>query len=222
MLKRIVWLLVLVLVAALAYGGWGYRDARVDTPALAARADALIADGRGGAALGPERRALLLAVEDPSFLRHVGFDLTTPGAGATTITQSLAKREGFADFSPGLKKLRQTGYALGLEAGLSKPQILALFLDSVPMGRLGDGPDAAWVDGLHAASLALYQADPDTLPLRDFARLVAVMIAPGELRLSDPGPRLEARVDRILALTSGRCTPRDHDDVWLEGCAEAN
>ena len=216
LLKRLVLLGAALIIAALAYGWTGFRDARAAADTLAARADALIAEGRGGMALGQDRLDWLLAVEDPAFEVHAGFDLTTPGAGATTITQSLAKREGFADFTPGLKKLRQTGYAIGLETRLSKPQILALFLDSVPMGT---GPDGSWIDGFFSASAAFYDAPPASIAPDAFHRLLAVLIAPGTLSLADPDPALDARAARIAALLAGQCAPIGHDDVWLNGCA---
>jgi len=50
----------------------------------------------------------LLAVEDPNFYQHSGVDLTTPGAGITTITQGLVKQLYFSEFRPGFAKLRQT------------------------------------------------------------------------------------------------------------------
>ena len=216
-LKTFVLLGGLLVLLGLGYGVTGWIDAREDAPALAARADDLIAEGRGGGDLGPDRQALLLAVEDPAFAVHHGFDLTTDGAGATTITQSLAKREGFADFTPGLKKIRQTGYAVGLESRLSKGQILALFLDSVPMGQ---GPGGSgWIDGLFAAAEAHFGAPPGAVAEEEFHRLVAVMIAPGQLSLADPGEDLSQRAARIAALGAGRCTPAGHGDVWLEGCA---
>ena len=214
-LKILFWLGVAALCAALLYGYLGYRDARADGPELAQRADALIAQGRSGEVLGMDRRALLLAVEDPAFGTHVGFDLTTPGAGATTITQSLSKREGFADFTPGLQKLRQTGYAVGLERALTKSQILALFLDSVPMGK---GPDGTWIDGMFAASQAHFDAPPQAIALDDFTRLVAVMIAPARLSLAAPNAQTATRVARIDRLRAGQCQPDGHQDVWLEGC----
>ncbi len=218
LLKTLVWCGVLLLCAAMAYAYQGYRDARADAPALAERANTLIAQGRGGAALGPDRVAQLLLIEDPAFQNHVGFDLTTPGAGATTITQSLAKREGFADFTSGLRKLRQTGYAIGLERGLSKAQILALFLDSVPMGR---GPDGIWIDGLFAASQTHFGDQPQNVSDEDFARLIAVMIAPGRLALADPNDELASRTARILRRLAEDCAPAGHRDVWLDGCASA-
>ena len=111
--------LVGFLLICIASFGWlagkAWRDARVAGPELSARADALIADGKGWQMLGPVRRKWLLIVEDPTFETHEGIDLTTPGAGITTITQSLSKRLAFDDFQPGIAKLRQTAYAMSLE-----------------------------------------------------------------------------------------------------------
>lgn len=216
LIRTVVWLALLMLVALGGYGYLGFRDARAAAPELAKRADALIASGRGGVALGVDRRAMLLAVEDPAFGSHYGMDFTTPGAGATTITQSLAKAEGFADFTPGLQKIRQTGFAVGLETRLSKPQILALFLDDVPMGA---GPDGPWLTGLFAASEAYFEALPSAVPEEDYLALIAVMIAPAQLRLSAPDAALQDRVDRIARLLAGACAPDGHGDVWLAGCA---
>ncbi|MEY1555492.1 transglycosylase domain-containing protein [Yoonia sp. R2331] len=212
---------LLVLVALLGCGiyGWiGYRDGLRASVELAPQADALIAAGQGGGALGPGRQAMLLAVEDPAFFTHVGFDLTTPGGGITTITQSLAKRQGFDEFIPGYRKLRQTTYAIGLERGLTKPQILALFLDSVSMGR---GPDGDWITGLFPASLAHFDATPDAIPEDDFIALVAVMIAPRDLALGEADAVLQTRIARIKRLLEGACEPLGNSDVWLEGCAGA-
>ena len=52
--------------------------------------------------LSEEQLRILLAVEDPNFFSHSGIDLSTPGAGLTTITQALAKRLYFEQFQPGL------------------------------------------------------------------------------------------------------------------------
>ena len=216
LLRLTVWALVLVLAAALTYAGIGYRDALADTPQLALRADQLIASGRGGDDLGERHKDILLAVEDPAFYQHVGFDLTTPGGGITTITQSLSKREGFADFRPGIAKLRQTAYAIGLERGLTKEQILALFLQSVEMGQ---GPDGDWITGLFEASEAHFGRAPAELEDTEFMKLVAVMISPSYLKLADPGPELDARVTRIEALVAGQCEPDGNGDVWLLACA---
>ncbi len=216
-LKTLVWLGVIVLLGVISYGYLGYRDARLDAVSLAPRADALIADGKGGRNLGSGRQTALLRVQDPAFFTHAGIDMTTAGAGATTITQSLAKREGFADFAPGLMKIRQIGYALGLETRLTKPQILALFLDSVPMGR---GADQLWINGMYPAAQAFFGQPVAELSDTDFHALLAVMIAPRRLELATPGPALRQRKERISRLLARECEPLSHDDVWLDGCAE--
>ena len=210
------WLMLMWLAALLLYGAKGYVDAVRAGPALAARADRLIAAGRGAAGLGPDRIEMLLEVDDPGFRRHGGIDMSTPGAGRTTITQSLAKRLGFERFSPGLRKIRQSGYALGLEQVLSKPQILALFLDTAEMGP---GRNGRWVKGFYTASLDHYGRPPAALERRQFLSLLAVLVAPREFSLDRPDPALDERVARIERLIARQCRPRDHNDVRLEGCA---
>ncbi len=209
-------LVLLFLLAVAAYAAKGWYDAAHDAPALAARADTLIAAGRGTEGLGEGRFEWLLAVQDPGFAIHSGVDLQTAGAGITTMTQSLAKRVAFEAFKPGYRKLRQTTYAMGLERSLTKPQIAALFLDTVPMGN---GPDG-WMTGFYSASKAVFGMAPAELPKRDFLRLVAVMIAPGKLTLIGPDEALKQRVDRISRLVDGDCRASGLMDVWLDGCAE--
>ncbi len=203
-------LLLLPILAAFCYVALGYWDAVRHSDVYAARADALIAQGSG-----PERLQQLLRVQDPGFLQHAGVDLTTTGAGQTTLTQSLSKRLGFKAFRPGIGKIRQTGFALGLETRLTKEQILTLFLDTVEMGQ---GPDG-WMTGFFAASEQVYDRPPAGLSDREFVRLLAVLIAPGQFRLLTTDAALVERSARIERLLAGRCTPLDHGDVWLEGCA---
>lgn len=215
LLKIVAGLLVAVLLAASLYGADGYLDALDASEELAARADQLIAENRGAPGLGPKRIEQLLQVQDPCFWTHRGVDLTTPGAGITTMTQSLAKRVGFENFRPGFRKIRQTGYALGLEQRLSKQQIIALFLDTAEMGR---GPDG-WMTGFYVASEAIFGRPVAALDNREFLSLVAVMISPARFDLRSNDSSLAERVGRIERLISGGCTPNSLGDVWLEGCA---
>ncbi len=210
-------LLLLCLLASVVYGWIGYRDGLRDAVPLAQRADELIALGQGDSDLGLDHRAILIAVEDPAFYTHVGFDFTTPGAGITTITQSLSKRQAFDEFIPGYRKLRQTTYAIGLEKGLTKPQILTLFLETVSMGR---GPDGNWITGLFAASEAHYGLPPQQISKDQFIALVAVMIAPRDLALGKSDAGLQDRIGRIARLLAGTCAPLSNRDVGLDGCAE--
>jgi monofunctional biosynthetic peptidoglycan transglycosylase len=213
--KAVVVAVLLLAAAALAYGADGYFDARRDARQLGPRADRLIAQGRGAADLGPGRIEQLLRVEDPGFAGHKGVDFSTPGAGMTTLTQSVGKRVGFANFRPGLRKIRLIGYAMGLERGLTKAQIAALYLDTVGMGR---GP-GGWMTGFYEASRRIYGRPPALLSEAEFLSLVAVPIAPRMFDLQHPNEALRKRVGRIQRLVHDQCRPSGMRDVWLEGCS---
>ncbi len=197
------------------YAGLGYYDALKDSVSLKLRADALIASHHGPEDLTQRKLDALIRVEDPGFWQHNGFDVTTKGAGVTTITQSLSKRLAFEHFKPGIGKIRQTSYALGLEQRLSKKEILALFLDTAEMGQ---GPNG-WMKGVFTASQQLYGKPPAALTDRQWLMIVAAGIAPKQFTLMAPDKALDQRVGRIERLIAGQCTPRDVSDVWLEGCA---
>lgn len=206
--------LLLIATLGFGYGALGYWDAIRQANEFAKRADELIAEGHGPEALGAERLRQLIMVQDPGFWEHAGIDLTTNGAGATTISQSLSKRLGFDEFRPGVGKIRQTGFAFGLESRLEKEQILALWLDTVEMGR---GPDG-WMTGFFQASMSVYGKPPVELTDDEFLRLIAVLIAPGKYRLLEEDEALDERITRISRLLAGECTPGGHKDVWLDGC----
>lgn len=205
---------VLALIAAGGYGAKGYYDATSASDLLRDRADKLIANDRGGDALGAQKLGQLLLVQDPTFRSHSGVDHSAPGAGVTTITQSVSKRLAFEKFTPGLGKIRQTGYALGLEGTLSKDQILALWLDTLEMGN---GPEG-WMTGFHTASEAIYSQPPASLTDEQYFRLLAVLIAPGKYNLLSNDDDLSDRVKRIAKRIAGDCSPIDNSDVWLDGC----
>lgn len=208
--------IVLIFVALLAYGVEGYFSARSDARSLGLRANKLIAEHRGPKDLGPGRIDQLLMVEDPGFWTHSGTNWTTPGSGLTTLTQSLGKRVGFENFRPGLQKIRLIGYAMGLESKLSKAQILALYLDTVWMGR---GPSGSMV-GMFNASEKIFGKPPSALNQHQFLTLLAVPISPRTLTLSPPNSALLDRTARIERLVERKCTPAGLRDVWLKGCAQ--
>ncbi len=105
---------------------------------------------------------------------------------------------------------------MGLEARLSKNQILALWLDTLEMG---EGPDG-WITGFHNASSAIYGRSPIELSNAEFIRLVAVLIAPGSFKLEENDTVLDERAGRIERLVQGVCEPKGLGDVWLEGCRQ--
>ncbi len=208
-------ILVVLLSLAFLYGAKGWYDARAEAEPLRARARALEVDGRGAESLSSERLAALIKVQDPSFFVHSGIDFSTHGAGLTTLTQSLSKRLAFSTFRPGMGKIRQTGYAIGLDSVLTKQEQIALFLDTVSMGNSRNG----WVTGFHQASWVFFDASPNDISEQQFLSLIAVLIAPSRLKLSAPDQLLDERVRRIDLLIKNDCQPNGFNDVWLEGCA---
>lgn len=212
--KTFKYLLVVIPMFLLGYGLFGYGSAALDSEKLQRRAQTLISERKGAYALGPNRLELLLNVEDPGFFSHSGVDFNSKGAGATTLTQSLAKRLAFNKFRPGIGKIKQTTYAMSLEQRLTKNEILALFFESVPMGR---GPDG-WTTGFFNASHAFYGGPPSKISDNEYIELISVMIAPSRLNYITRNEEFESRLLRITRLNNGECEPLSHRDVWLEGC----
>jgi hypothetical protein len=136
---------IAILLAA-AYYVNEVRVARLRTPDLIAAARSRYGTQVTPADLSPERRAMLLAVEDPTFMRHHGVDLATPGAGMTTITQGLVKLIYFPKgFRQGIAKIRQTLIAhYVLDSLVSKDDQLLLFLNIAYLGRK-DGKAVSWL-----------------------------------------------------------------------------
>ncbi|MEM8963314.1 MAG: biosynthetic peptidoglycan transglycosylase [Acidobacteriota bacterium] len=157
----------------------------------------------------------LLAVEDPSFYRHNGVDLTTPGAGLTTLTQGLVKIHYFDDFQPGLGKIDQTILALHLDRALTKRQQLVLLLNTARLGTLA----GQQVSGFASASIAYFDKDVDELTHNEFLSLVAMLVGPNHLNVMSNPEENQRRVRRILAMLAGECSPNGLTDVYYEECA---
>lgn len=198
-----------------AFGGKGWYDAVQMSDGFKVKAEQLTSSGRGVESLTSWQLDTLIKVQDPGFYSHDGIDFSSKGAGITTLTQSLAKRLGFEKFTPGIGKIRQSGFALGLDSALSKHHQVALFLDTAEMGK---GPDG-WITGFHKAAKIIYQKRVAELEENEFYSLVAVLIAPSKLKLLKPDAVLEERVARITKLAHEKCEPNNFNDVWLEGCA---
>ena len=104
----------------------------------------------------------------------------------------MSKHVGFDNFQPGLQKIRLVGYAMGLESKLSKSQILALYLDTVWMGR---GPNGSMI-GLFNASEVVFRRPPSALNQHQFLSLIAVPISPRRFNLLEPNADLNERTTR--------------------------
>jgi membrane peptidoglycan carboxypeptidase len=208
------WLgLAALLLALFAYEGFALWRATQRTPQVVAKA------ATGELKLGglPNRRiAMLIKIEDPNFWAHRGVDFSTPGAGMTTITQSLVKRFYFDDFQPGFAKLEQSLIArFVLDPAMPKQAQIAAYLNHSHFGWRNGSP----IIGLSAAARAYYRRDPAELDDRQFLSLVAMLRAPRDL---DPQRKPAAnaeRVRRIEAMLAGRCAPQGLNDDGYRACA---
>ena len=215
MKKSVGFVSAVIVTVIMVYAASGYVSAAIHSAELKQRAKTLIDTGKGAATLGEDRLQLLLLVQDPAFYHHDGVDTKTAGAGLTTVTQSVSKRLAFSEFKPGIGKIRQTAYAIALERRLTKNEILALFLETVPMGK---GPDG-WTVGFFEASEGFYGSPPHELSDSQFIELVSVMIAPSLLNHMNRDKNFTERLNRINRLYNGECLPKNNKDVWFDGCA---
>jgi membrane peptidoglycan carboxypeptidase len=189
------------------------RIARRETPALVAAATNRYGAQLKLADLSAERQAMLLAVEDPAFMRHHGVDLTTPGAGMTTITQELVKILYFPEGSePGFDKVRQTLIAqYALSAMVSKEDQLAMFLNAIYLGNKDGKP----VHGYAQGARSYFDKDFVALTDSEFLSLVAMPMDPNYFK---PGtPAHDERVKRVQAYLARQYQPDGLLDVEYKG-----
>lgn len=127
-----------------------------------------------------------LAAEDKTFFSHGGVDITgTIGAafdyatkfgsgeravGGSTITQQVAKNILLGDEYSITRKLKEMILARRIEGVLTKPQILELYLNEIPLGRRSYG--------VQAASRAYFDKDVGDLRLHEMAFLAILPKAP--------------------------------------------
>lgn len=205
--------LAIAFVTATAYYVNEVRRARNETPTLIASAWSRYGHQLTLADLSVERRAMLLAIEDPTFMEHHGVDLATPGAGMTTITQGLVKQLYFPrGFRPGLSKIRQTLIAqYALDSLVSKDEQLSLFLNMSYLGNV----DGKAVYGYAAGARSYFGKDFSALSDEEFLSLVAMLISPSTFK---PGtPAHDERMRRIHAYLSGEYRPMAVLDVEYNG-----
>ena len=198
------------------YLGWRVVSER---SRVSGRVDAIIA------AADPQERALpadrikiLLTIEDPTFLTNKGIDFESPGAGMTTLSQSLGKRIFFERFRPGFPKgelIVLTRFALYPE--VDKGRTLTAFIATANFGGKAGRP----VNGFAAGARAWLGKPLSTLNDRDYLSLIAMLPAPSTYNpLRHPAANAD-RVARIERLLARRCRPDGLRDVSLNGCDAA-
>jgi len=213
--KKFLILAVLAPVLTLTlYSAWIVADASRKTPQIMEQARRQYWTPLRPGDLSSERLHMLLAVEDPGFYSHHGVDLTTPGAGYTTITQALVKQLYFAHFRPGLAKWKQSLIALVFDRQVSKQDQLHLYLNSVYLGNW----QGREIHGFDAAARAYFNKPFAQLSDEEYLALVAMVVGPNEFHVRSHPERNADRVARIQRLLSGACKPAGMSDVFYENC----
>lgn len=205
---------LLVVVILIHYTGL-VLAARAATPGIFAEALAPDRSLVSPTRLTEVRLKWLLAVEDPRFFEHGGVDLTSPGAGLTTITQSIVKQLYFKKFKPGLGKMRQTLVAyFAVDPMVPKNDQLLYFLSAAYFGTHA----GRTVNGFGAAAQTYFGVELEALTDDQYLALVAMLVSPNRFHFERYPDTNQERVRRIKRLLAGECEPAGLRDVYYSAC----
>lgn len=151
----------------------------------------------------------LLKVEDPNFYNHNGFDITTPGAGLTTITQSIAKRFYFENFKPGIPKIKQTLIAVfAIDPLISKDDQLTVFINEYPFN--------SQAIGFSGAADYYYKKMFQELTDDEYLSIIAMFLSPEAFDIKKESKANQERVNNIQLLIKGEYTPINNLDLYYQ------
>jgi len=155
--------------------------------------------------LSKRQREILIKVQDPGFYTHNGIDLSTPGAGLTTITQAIGKKLYFNRFKPGIAKIKQSLIArFVINDLIPKDDQLTLFINTMYFGKVAEKP----IVGLESAANAYYHQPVNTLTEDQYISLIAMLIAPKTFHITEHPDRNLDRTNRIKAVIAGEYKPQ--------------
>jgi penicillin-binding protein 1A len=156
------------------------------------------------AAISPRLQQAFVAVEDHRFFRHPGVDpiavaraairnARSPGTveGASTITQQLARTLFLSNKRSYLRKAREAVLSLLIEAELTKPQILELYLNRIYL--------SAGIYGVEAMAQRVFGKRAKDLTLAESALLAGLARSPATLSPWSNLDRAIARSHVVLA-----------------------
>jgi membrane carboxypeptidase/penicillin-binding protein len=148
---------------------------------------------------------ILIKVQDPGFYDHCGIDLSTPGAGLTTITQAIVKKLYFNNFKPGIAKIKQSLIAkFVVDDLISKDDQITLFLNTMYFGKVDSKP----VVGIESAANAYYHKPARSLTEDQYISLIAMLVMPGTFHIINHPEWNKERSNRIKALVAGKYKPK--------------
>lgn len=157
-----------------------------------------------------------IATEDNAFEDHWGLDIYGIARaaivnflaggireGASTITQQVARLRYLSRERSFIRKAREASLALFLEARFSKPEILELYFNEVPLGH--------GTSGVQAASKFYFNKDVRELNWGEVAVLSSLTTRPNELSPlkypSDSARKIRVVFQRLIE--TGMITPED-------------
>lgn len=151
----------------------------------------------------------LLKVEDPNFYSHSGIDLTTKGGGLKTLTQNLAKKFYFKDFSSGVPLIKELLLAkFAVNPLVSKELQLDIYINIVYFGNNIYGfPDAANF---------YFEKDFSQLTQEEYLALVASLVDPENFNPLDYPVRNKDRVAKIKEYLKGNYVPKSLMDIYYD------
>jgi monofunctional biosynthetic peptidoglycan transglycosylase len=219
-LKRVVWLVLIVLVAWLAWELITFPDVAVlakaqpkTTAFMEQRKVLLRGEGKSDAlewrwvpygSIAPSLRRAVLVAEDNSFYEHEGVDVEGMkdafernwkkrrlASGGSTITQQLAKNLYLSPSRNPVRKIREYFIARSLEKHLTKKRILEIYLNVVEMGER--------VYGAEAAARHYFGKSASALAPREAALLAGCLPNPRVMSPGKPNKRLRARQRMIVS-----------------------
>jgi membrane carboxypeptidase/penicillin-binding protein len=154
---------------------------------------------------------ILLKVQDPGFYKHNGIDLSTPGAGLTTLTQAIVKKLYFKEFKSGIAKIKQSLIAkFVVDKLISKDDQITLFINMMYFGRVDNKP----IIGLESAAKTYYKQSLRTLDEDRYISLIAMIVMPGTFHIIDHPEWNRDRVNRIRELVAGNYKPKSLMDQY--------
>jgi membrane peptidoglycan carboxypeptidase len=215
LMKRGAAIILVLLTGLSAYEYYRLNSAQTITVELFRPYSAPDFNGLKWKDLGVWQQSALIKVEDPNFFSHNGTDFSTKGAGFTTITQAIVKKLYFKHFTPGFKKIEQSVIArYAVTPVISKDVQLTAFFNVAYFGDEGGRE----IKGFADASQTYFGKPVAQLGQDEFLGLIAMLIAPNELKPRPDNKRSAIRVARIKNLIAGRCEPRGLMDVYLDAC----
>ncbi len=220
MLKRALWILLIVLAVWLAWELIAFPDVAAlakekpkTTAFMEQRKERLRDEGKSDVlewrwvpygSIAPSLRRAVLVAEDNSFYEHEGVDVEGMKEafernwkrrklthGGSTITQQLAKNLYLSPSRNPLRKVREYFIARSLEKHLTKKRILEIYLNVVEMGER--------VYGAEAAARHYFGKSASALSPREAALLAGCLPNPRVMNPGNPNKRLRARQRMIVS-----------------------